>query len=286
MGTVEVTWRLNVPEFLGLADVGLDDADVDAHGEVYVSDGLNGRVYKFRAGEGLLDVFSVIQPLCIAERECSLNVAVAADSTFCLADAHREVVIRYDEAGACIAEFAAPGVLSLCCGPDSTIYVLSSAEGVELINCYDEIGNLVNTLPAPARHRARLDPSLVNLESDSEGSIYVSYGMPPYRVWKVKADGSEVAAWGRRIEHPEDAVLIADIALDTQNSSDVLWVLLASKRFGRQMLDAFTPEGEFLGTLEIPHSDSMYGVVCASGGSDLCLLDTANGDLVRIAVSL
>jgi len=285
LSAVEVTWWLNVPELLGLTDVGLDDADVDAHGDVYVSDGLNGCVYKFRPGEGLADVFSVIRPLPIGEEEeSSLNLAVAPDSTFCLADAQREVVIRYDETGACIGEFAAPGVLSLCCGPDGILYVLSNAEGVERIDCYDQIGSLVNTLPAPVRHRAYLDPGLVNLESDSEGSIYVSYGMPPYRVWKVKADGSDIAAWGRQIEHPEDAVLIADIALDP--TSKVLWVLLASRRFGRQMLDAFSYEGEFLGTVEIPHSEPLYGVVCAPGGSDLYLLDTGNGDLVRIAASL
>jgi len=285
LSAVEVTWRLNVPELLGITDAGLDDADVDARGDVYVSDGLNGRVYKFRPGEGLVDVFSVIRSLPVGEEEeSSLNLAVAPDSAFCLADARREAVIRYDENGACMGEFAAPGVLSLCCGPDGILYALSNAEGIERINCYDRIGNLANTLPAPARHRARLDPGLVNMESDSEGNIYLSYGMPPYRVWKVKADGSGLDAWGRQIEHPEDAILIADIALD--QSANVLWALLASRRFGRQMLDAFSPEGEFLGTVEIPHSESLYGVICAPGGSDLCLLDTANGDLVRIAVSL
>jgi sugar lactone lactonase YvrE len=289
VSTVEVTWHLNLPELLGLPDAGLDDADVDERGNVFVSDGLNGRVYKLRPGGGSLDAFDVIRPHPVGEEEeCSLNLAVSPDSTFCLADSGGEVIARYDGAGNSVGEFAAPGALSLCRGPDGLIYVLSSVEGIEKIDVYDELGSLVDTLPAPARHRAHLDPSMANLDSDPDGNVYVSYGMPPYRIWRVSADGSGTDRWSRPIDFPEDAVLIADIALDP--TSRVLWALLACKQAGRQVLDAFGPDGEYLGSAEIPHSESLYGVICAAGGSGLCLLDTGSsrgaGDLMGISVSV
>lgn len=287
MSDVRIISRLNVPELLGLADAGLDDADVDAAGNVYVSDGVNGRVYKL-SPSGSVDAYSVIRPVAGEEEESSLNLAVAPDATFCLADIRNELVARYDESGKFAGEFPAPGVLSLCRGPEGLIYVLSSVEGVEQINVYDQLGGLIDTLPAPVRHRARLESGLVNLDCDPEGNIYVSYGMPPYRIWKVASDGSDIDVWSRALDFPEDAVLIADIALDP--ASGILWALLACKRFGQQLLDAFSPDGEFLGTLAIPHSQSLYGVICSPGGSELCLLDTGAGpgagDLMRISVSL
>ena len=287
MSAVEVVWRLNIPELLGLAYVGLDDAGVDADGNVYVSDGTNGRVYKFQPDGVCVDAFSVVASDCTGESVCGLNLAVAPDSTFYLADAANDAVIRYDEYGGFAGEFAAPGALSLCRGSQGLIYVFTNAEGIERINSYDSLGALVDTIPAPARHRAHLDPGLVNLDSDFEGNVYVSYGMPPYRIWKVKADGSGIDTWGRAMDYPEDAILIADIAFD--QASGVLWTLLACKQFGRQMLDSFGPDGEFLGTVEIPQSEHLYSVICAAGESDLYLLDTGtspgSGDLMRIALS-
>jgi len=287
LSSADVVSRLNIPELFELMDAGMDDAGVDAAGNLYVSDGLNGRVYKLQPG-GAFDAFSVIRSVAGEEEESSLNLAVAPDSTFCLADTRNELVVRYSASGEYLGESPAPGVLDLCSGPEGLIYVLSSAEGVEQIGVYDQMGFPVDIMAAPARHRAYLDPGIVSLDCDPEGNAYVSYGMPPYRIWKVKADGSGIDTWRRKIDFPEDAVLIADIALDA--ASGILWSLLACKQFGKQLLDAFSVEGEFLGTVEIPHSQALYGVICAPGGSELCLLDTGTGpgagDLMRVSVSL
>ena len=288
MSTAEIKWLVNIPELLGLGDAGLDDVDTDAQGNVYVSDGFNGRVYKFQPDSVPLDSFFVIKPAPIDKDESSLNIAVAADSTFYLADAGNERMVRYDEAGMVTGEFAAPGVLSLCLGVGDEINVLSNSEGIERINSYDQLGSPLGMLPAPARHRAYIDSGLANLDSDSEGNIYISYGIPPYRIWKVKSDGSEMYTWSREMDFPEDAILIADIAVD--RAAGVLWALLACRQYGRQMLDAFNLQGDFLGTVEIPHSEALYSVICSAWESELYLLDAfagpGTGNLIRIAVSL
>jgi len=285
LGAVEILWRMSIPELFGLADAGLDDADVDRDCNLYVSDGMNGRVYKLQP-DGEFDTFSVIRMRASEAGEGSLNLAVASDSSFCVADADGGSVIRYNERGEHLGEFPAPGILSLCQGHEGLLYVLSSVEGAEQINIYDQLGIPIETLPAPVRHRARLDPGLVNLDCDRDGNVYVSYGMPPYRIWKVS--GSEIETWSRGMDHPEDAVLIADIAVDSD--AGVLWSLLARKESGRQMLDAFSLDGEFLGTTLIPHSRSLYGVICATGGSELYLLDTSSGpgagEVLRLLVSV
>ena len=288
MSTSEVTWRINIAELFGLGDAGLDDADVDAQGSVYVSDGVNGRVYKFQKDGVSMDSFSVIRPAPLDDEESSLNIAVAPDSAFCVSDAGRERVFRYDDAGEFTGEFSTPGVLCLCRGPEGTVFVLSNAEGIERINSYDQLGSLIGTLPAPTRHRTYLDPGLVNLDADAEGNIYVSYAMPPYRIWKVKADGSNIDIWNKEMDFPEDAVLIADIALD--QAAGVLWVLLACKQYGRQMLDAFNLAGDFIGTVEIPHNEALYNIICPAGESELYLLDaftgSGTGNLTRISVAI
>ena len=283
MSTAEAVWRLNIPELLGLPDFSLDDADTDAQGNVYVSDGVNGRVFKFLSDGTPNQSFDVVR----TSEDSSLNLSVASDSTFCVADAGEGVIYRYDESGKPIGEFDAPGVLSLCRGRDGLISVLVSGDDEERVNIYHQSGALVDVMPAPTRHCAHLDPGLANLDCDMDGNIYVSYGMPPYRVWKVKADGSGIDTWSRYVDFPEDAILISDISVNPD--SGVLWVLLACKQYGRQILDAFSLDGEFLGTVEIPHSDTLYGVACAVGGSDLYLLNTGtgpgSGDLARISLS-
>jgi streptogramin lyase len=288
LSTAEVKRSLNIPDLLGLADAGLDDVDVDADGNVYVSDGVNGMVYKFPPNIIAVESFSVIRPGTVDEEESSLNISVAPDSTFCLADSGNERVIGYSASGEYMNEFPAPGGLSLCRGPEGMVYVLSNAGGVEHIDCYDQLGGLITALPAPARHREYIDSGLVNLDSDSDGNVYISYGMPPYRIWKVSADGSGMDAWGREIDFPEDAILIADLAVDRE--AGVVWVLLACKEAGRQLLDAFSLAGEFLGTVEIPHSQALYSIGCSSGGTELYLLDAftgpGTGNLVRLAMAI
>lgn len=288
MPEVEIVSQINIAELLGLAEVGLDDADADAQSNVFLSDGVNGRVYKVDPNGFVVNSFDVIKPKESSEgMETSLNIAAAPDSTFCLADTSSEVVVRYAADGSVTGEFPAPGVLSLCHGPDGLFRILSSDEGIERLQLYDALGSLVEELPAPPKSRARLDAATVNLDCDADGNVFVSYGMPPYRVWKVKADGSETVALGREIDCPEDAVLIADIAVDPVSNG--VWVLLALKRSGRQVLDFFDRDGDFAGSTELPHSESLYGVLCASGGSQIDLVDTGSGvgagNLVRARIS-
>lgn len=279
---METVSRLNLPELFGLGDAGLDDAGTDADGNLYVSDGVNGRVYKLSA-DGSFDSFSLNQT-----SEQSLNLAVAEDSTFSLADTRDERVTRYSASGEYLGEFPAAGAICLCPGPDGSTYVLSDAGGIERIDVYDSFGFPVEALPAPARQPARLDPGIVNLDSDLEGNVYVSYGMPPYRIWKVKSDGSDVEVWNRDWDFPEDALLIADIALD--RNSGILWALLATKQTGQQIMEAFSNTGEFLGTALVPHSQTLFGVICAMGDSEICLVDTGtgpgSGDVLRLSISL
>lgn len=284
----EIVSQVNIAELLGLADIGLDDADADAQSNVFISDGVNGRVYKIHPDGVLSDSFEVMRPNDAGEGvETSLNLAAAPDSTFCVADVGNASVVRYGADGRVMGEFPAPGVISLCHGPEGLFSVLSSCEGKECIHLYDYLGSRVESLPAPARSRARLDAAIVNLDCDHEGNVFVSYGMPPYRVWRVSADGSEMTALGRDIDYPEDALLVADIAVDPVSGG--LWVLLALKQAGRQILDFFSGDGDFVGSAELPHSNSLYGVLCASAGSQLNLLDTGSGpgagSLVRVRVS-
>jgi hypothetical protein len=284
---MKTRWQLNLPQVLGLADASFDDADVDAAGNIYISDSINCRIYKLGPDGSHSDTFSIA---CHASDEAGLpcmNLAAAPDSTIFVADQGRQSVIRYNDTGQYAGEFPSPGALSLCYGPNNLVHVLSNADDIERIDSYDIFGGQIGALPAPARCRARLDPSLVNLDADSkEGCVYVSYGMPPYRIWKVKADGSEMDVLGRSIDYPEDAVLISDIAVD---SAGVLWVLLACRHAGRQVLDAFGRDGSFLGTFQTPHSDNLYGVLCASEDCGLLLLNTGAvpgmGDLLCIATT-
>ena len=306
MSEMQTVWRLNIPESLGLFEAGLDDLGVDAEGNVYVGDGVNGAVYRFRPTGEMDKTFDVIRPVALNGQESGLNLAVVADSSLCVADPGNNRIVRYDSLGQAVGEFTAPGLLALCCAPGGHIYALASDDDGERIDCYDVIGSRIEALCAPRRHRRHLDPDLVKIDADAHGRAYVSYGMPPYRVWRVsrtqvvESDPSlslgrefnslpsndecsaELETWRRELDHPEDVVLIADLGYEPVNS--VLWVLLASRESGRQTLDAFSSAGEFLGSVALPHSDNLYSSVCSTGDEGLYLLDGAAGDLIRVTI--
>ncbi|GEM_PF-3395789 len=296
MNEARAVWRVNIPELLGLLDAGLDDLGIDEEGGVYVGDGVNGSVYRFRSGGEPDTAFDVIRPAARNDEEPGLNLAVAADSSFSVADPANERVVRYDSLGRVTGEFSAPGLLNLCCVPGGDLYVLASDDDGERIDRYDIIGSRIETLCAPRRYRAHLDPDLVDIDADRNGCAYLSYGMPPYRLWRMtriecaedeaieeqRECRSEIEMWSRSLDHPEDAVLIGDIAFDPSGS--VLWVLLALRESGRQILDAFSHTGEFLGSTALPHSDNLYSGICAGADGTVYLLDGAAGDLVRVAL--
>jgi sugar lactone lactonase YvrE len=292
----QTVWRVNIPEVLGLFDAGLDDLCVDGDGRVYIGDGANGAVYRFHASGDTDTAFDVIHPTSLGGDECGLNLAVAADSSFYVADPGGELVVRYDALGQTMGEFAVPGLLAQCSASQGGVYVLASDGDRVRIELYDLIGSRVEALCAPKRHRAHLDPELATIDCDSSGRAYVSYGMPPYRVWRVtRAESAEdesegqclradLETWSRSVDHPEDAVLVSDLALDPARS--ILWVLLASREAGRQTLDAFSLSGDFLGSAALPHSDNLYTGVCAGAEGVLYLVDGAASDLLRISVAM
>ena len=280
MNAMRTVCRLSIPMLFDVPDAGLDDAGVDGAGNLLVSDGSNGRVYKITP-DNQFDVVETIQSTGPEERESSLSIAVAPDSSFCLSDAWRDIVVRYGPRGEYLGELPIEGLLTICRGPEC-LYALCCVDGEERIGIYDEFGFLAETLPAPARYTARLVPGIVSMDSDPDGNVYLCYGMPPYRIWKVNADGCQT--WTQEMDYPDDAILIADIAVDAE--SRTLWALLACKRSGRQVLDAFSLDGEFLGSYAVPHSEALYGAICSAGNSEFCLLDTGagptSGEVLRI----
>ena len=280
MNEMRAACRLNIPELFDLPDAGLDDAGVDGAGNLLISDGSTGRVYKI-SPDNEFDMFPVIRSVGPGEKESSLNIAVGPDSSFCLADAWRETVIRYGPSGEYLGEFSVPGALTICRGPDC-LYALCTLEDGEVIGVYDEFGFPMDILPAPPRQRGRLDPSIVSMDCDPAGNVYISYGVPPYQIWKVTADGLQT--WGQDTDYPDSAILIADIAVD--QAAGTLWALLACRTSGRQIVDAFTLHGEFLGARAIPHSEPLYGVICPAGNCGLYLIDTgtgpASGEVLRV----
>lgn len=288
---MQTVWSVNIPQSLGLVESGLDDLGIDGRGNIHISDGVNGSVYRVRPNGETDTTFEVIRP---GGADGGLHLAVVPDSSFYVADPSRDRIVRYDSNGHAVGEFTAPGLLALCRSPGDDLYVLASDSDGERINCYDFIGSRIDALCAPRRHRAHLDPELASIDADADGRAYVSYGMPPYRVWRVSRTEVEPAetdkecpnleTWQRDLDHPEDAVLISDITCEPVTS--MLWVLLASRVAGRQMLDAFSGAGEFLGSVALPHSDNLYASVCSTGDGALCLLDGVAGDLIRVAVPL
>lgn len=273
MNAMQTVLRLNIPELFGTPDAALDDAGVDGAGNLFISDGCDGRVYKL-SPDNEFDILPVI-------RSVGLNIAVAPDSSFCLSDAAREIVARYGPCGEYLGELPVTGVLTICPGP-ACLYALCSVGDIEQIGVFDELGFMLHALPAPPRQTARLDPAIVSMDSDPAGNAYVSYGTPPYQIWKVTSDGLET--WRRDMDYPDDAILIADIAVDA--ASETLWALLACRKSGRQVLDAFNLDGELLETYMIPHSEALYGVICPAGDSEFYLLDTGagpgSGEVLRV----
>lgn len=280
MNELRAICRLNIPELFDLPDAGLDDAGVDGAGNLLVSDGSNGRVYRL-SPLNEFDVLPVIRSAGSDEKESSLNIAVGPDSSFCVSDARREIVVRYGPGGEYLGEFTVPGVLTICRGPEC-LYALCVVDNAEEVGIYDELGFMVDRIIAPPRHQARLDPSVVSMDSDPEGNVFLCYGVPPYQIWKVTAEGCET--WRQDMDYPDQAILVADIAVDA--SSGTLWALLACKKSGRQVLDAFSLDGGFVGTYAVPHSETLYGVICPAGDSEFYLLDTGtgpgSGELLRV----
>ncbi len=307
LNEIQMVWRLNIPESLGLVEAGLDDLGVDGEGNIHISDGVNGAVYRFRSSGETDRTFDVIRPGPLNGRESGLSLAVVADSSFYVADPGGERVVRYDSLGQTLGEFTALGLLSLCWSRSDHVYALASDDDGERVDCYDSIGSRIEGLCAPRRRRARLDPELVSIDVDADGRAYFTYGMPPYRIWRVSECGgstpllpgaeggvgpphseddcsSELETWCRDLDHPEDALLISDLALDAAGS--LLWVLLASREAGRQMLDLFAIDGRFLGSSALPHSENLYSSICAADDGALYLLDDAGGNLVRMHAPL
>lgn len=269
----KVVWKLKIPELLGLPSFGLDDMAVDKTGNVFVSDSTNKSVYKLSSDSSLVDSY----PIGFGSYDDSsfLKLSVHPDSTFWVADISSEAVVQYEESGTPSNEYWTPGILSLCQGPDSITYVLSETDGMCRVDAYDIEGNIVDVLSAPKRERVDLDPSLISMAADADGNVYISHGMPPYNIWKVRADGSGTDEIGREIDYSEDAVLVSDIAVDSD--SGILWSLLAYKDAGLQILDSFALDGKLLSTNGIPHSDSMYSVLSAGSDSEIYLLDNGTG---------
>jgi hypothetical protein len=263
----------------------LDDIAVDKAGNVFVVDSMNKSIYKLSSSSILIESYAVAAGS--SEDTSFLKLTVHPDSSFWVADITAGSVVRYAETGNLANEYWTPGILALCQGPNALTYVLSETDGMCRIDAYDTEGTIVDVLPAPKRDRVDVDPSLISMAADSHGNVYISHGMTPYTIWKVWADGSGMVAIGREIEeYSEDAVLVSDIAIDSE--SGILWSLMACKEAGLQLLDAFTLDGEFISTTGIPHSDSLYSVLSAAGDSEIYLLDNGtgpgSGELLRCSV--
>ncbi|HEY3297449.1 MAG TPA: hypothetical protein VGK34_02240 [Armatimonadota bacterium] len=283
MNSLNEEWRLNLPQILTLPDFGLDDVDADSYGNVYVSDSVNSCVYKFAPSGMPLGSFPVNYPSFSANEGFLMNLAVDGNANFLISDGHNGLVLKYDGYGNLLDQYWTPGVLTICAESTGKVYALTNSGGIERIECYSEDGTLADILPAPQRNRSQSDPSLLNLDVDAQGNVYMSEGTPPYRIWRIRADGSQIETLERYIDFPEDAILIADIGVDRATGN--VYSLLACKEAGQQIVDCFSPDGEYLGMLGVPHSETMYSVMCVSPDSGLYLLDTSTGpgggDLMR-----
>jgi sugar lactone lactonase YvrE len=286
LSSAEIVWQINIPEALDLAFIEANDIAIDPNGNIFVSDIANSGVYKFDSSPQPVGIFQV-DFSDQDDMRMPPSIAVAPDSTFSIADPKNEGVTMYNEDGKYAGEYGVPGVVCLCQGPNYSTLAMTSIDGCEHINIYDEFGSLVEIIPAPSRHRGMIDPAFVNMDCDSQGNMYVSYGMPPYRIWKIAPRGMNTHTWTREFDYPEDAVLISDIAVDP--GTGVVWALLACRNYGRQMIDAFSPDGDFLGTVYIPQADKLFGLISADSNSNLYLVDTGTGpgasDLLKLAVS-
>jgi sugar lactone lactonase YvrE len=282
--SARVVWRHNLPDLLGLPASGMDDADSDSAGNVWVSSSATSRVLGFGPDSNVITALDIPHGGRDDNWQAPSIATVSGD--IYIADPAAETLSRYSERGEFLGVFAISNILSICHGMDGTIYVLSNPSDIERIEVYDALG-MVSELPAPTRHSPILDPAFVKMDCDGAGNVYVSYGMAPYAVWRISADGDEIREIGREIDYPEDAVLVNDLAFDA--SAGILWTLLACRGSGLQLVDAFTHGGRWLGALELPQSENLFGVICPSLDGDLYLLDTGtgpgSGDLIRITPS-
>ena len=265
---VTETWKVNIPSLLGLSDASIDDAGIDSNGFIYACDGTNGKIYKVQADGKDADVCFVPNT-----RDSSLKLAVMPDSTFYAADISTGMVMRYDENGSPAGSFGAPGVLSLCSAPDGVLYTLTRNGCDEQLNAYDELGSMINSIPIFLENTHN-DPTLINLDADSDGSLYLTLGIPPYHIWRINPETAEIGCISRSIEYPDNMALISDIAID--QSTNMLWVLMAYRESGRQMMDLYRPDGCLSDTIAVPRSDNLYGIICAFNSS-VYLLDTGAG---------
>ena len=107
------------------------------------------------------------------------------------------------------------------------------------------------------------DPTLFSLDADAYGNAYMSQGMPPYQIWRIRADGSGVDTFSRHIEFPEDAILIADIGVD--RASGNVYSLLSCKAAGLQLVDRFRPQmANSWGFWAFRTSEALYSVLSIS----------------------
>lgn len=278
MTTANITWQINLLELLSLADICFDDIDSDSAGSLLISDGMSGRVYKIGPKGTSADVFSLTNG-CTLRRDILLNIAASPKSNFYISDPKSETIYRYDDAGRFMGEFSAPGVVGICTGNDDTVNILSSVSGMERILCYDDLGSLLSVIPAP-NCIYPLDSSLVSIDADDSGNIFLAYGMPPYQIWKIESDGGDTSEIKREIACSEDAILITDIDV----SPERIWVLLAMREHGKQLLDSFDLNGKHIETIEIPHSDGMFDFVCSTNDSSgIHLLNTGMSGMGELA---
>lgn len=263
---------MNIPQLFTLPDFSLDDAAVDSEENVYVTDSINCSVYKFAPNAVPVGTFSVN---CSPDTDATvMNLAVDSRSNFYVSDAVNGLILKYSDDGRQTGDYWTPGVITLCSNIHGSIYVLSESAGIERIDCYDPEGNLVDVLSAPARGVKIEDASLLNMDVDAQGNVYLSDGLPPYRIWKIRADGTGTDVLTRHLDHPEDTILIADIGIDSTTGN--IYALLALKHRGQQMVDVFSPQGEFIETLGVPHSVMMYSVISPAGDS-FYFLNTSTG---------
>ena len=275
MSEIYELWKLNIPQLYGLPDFALDDAGVDGQGNVYVTDSINSRVYKFSPNSIPMGSFEIDCPTSSGEDASLISIAVDTYSNFYVTDTTNGYILKYDESGKLSNKYWAPNVITIGCNVHGMIYAFSKHGAIERIDCFDYSGNLTDVLPVPSRGNAHTDPSLLNIDVDLYGNVYLSDGMPPYRIWRIRADGSGTDIFRRHIDHPEDAILITDIGVDIANGN--IYALLARKQAGRQILDCFSPRGEYLGIMEVPHSEMLYSIMCPGGDAGIYFLDNSTG---------
>lgn len=261
-------WQVNIPHIKELYDVGFDDAAIDSLNRVYICDSHNNRVYRISNTAEEIVSFDINNI-----SDSNIRIAVMPDSVFFIADISASLIMRYDETGMQTGDFGLSDIICLCTGSDYLLYVLAMQNKVLCINIYDQLGSLINTIPVDIETK-HIDSILMNIDTDSDGCIYLNYGIYPYGIWKIQPDGNTEYLSIREIDHPESAVLVADMSVNKQNND--IWFLLAYRQDGRQIADVYFPNDERLITLPLPASDQLYGLICVNDRF-VYLMDTETG---------